>query len=43
MYIFKDFLSFTAIKSDMKTAQKIVIMLINENIFQLKVSRLRQD
>ncbi len=32
-----------AIKSDMKTAQKIVSNLMNENILPLKVSTLRQD
>ncbi len=36
-------LLFITTKSDMKTAQKIVNNLINENIFLLKVSLLRQD
>ncbi len=36
-------LLFITIRSDMKTAQKIVNNLINENIFPLKVSSLRQD
>ncbi len=40
-YIF--FYLFITIKSDMKTGQKIVNNLINENIFPLKVSSLRQD
>ncbi len=31
------------LKNDMKTAQKIANNLINENIFPLKVSSLRQD
>ncbi len=41
IYVF--FLLFITIKSDMKIAQKIVYNLINENIFPLKVSSLRQD
>ncbi len=36
-------LLFITIKLDMKTAQKVVNNLINENIFPLKVSSLRQD
>ncbi len=34
---------FIIIKSDMKIAYKTVINLINEKIFPLKVSSLRQD
>ncbi len=37
------FVLFIAIKNDKKTAQKIVNNLINENIFPLKVSSMRQD
>ncbi len=40
MYIL---LQYITIKSDMKTAQKITNNLINESIFRLKVSSLRQD
>ncbi len=36
------FLLFITIKSDIKSAQKIVNNLINENIFPFKVSPLRQ-
>ncbi len=37
------FFLFITIKSDMKSAQKIVNNLVNEDIFPLKVSSLRQD
>ncbi len=37
------FLLFKTNKSDMKTTQKMVNNLINENIFAFKVSSLRQD
>ncbi len=37
------FLLYLTIKSDMKTAQKIVNNWINENKYPLKVSSLRQD
>ncbi len=34
---------FFTIKSDMKTAKKLINIFINENICLLKVSSLRQD
>ncbi len=37
------FVPYINIKSDMKTAEKIVNTIINENIFPIKVSLLRQD